>query len=247
MIAENIEVTRFASDTELAVTAASHWLQHLAEQLEDGKRETSNYSVALSGGRITKTFFNALVQQACADPSTGDLLRTIHYYWADERCVPPSDPECNYAIAKQLLFDPLHIPDTHIHRIRGENPEPEAVRNALEDLGTIVPVENGHRVLDMVFLGMGEDGHVASLFPGESQAVMNDPAIYRAVTATKPPPKRITLGYSTIIAARNVWVLASGTGKEAAFQASLQGTGNTPLGRVLRARNRSKVLTDINS
>jgi 6-phosphogluconolactonase len=97
----------------------------------------------------------------------------------------------------------------------------------------------------MIFLGMGEDGHVASLFPGETEDVINNGLVYRAVTAVKPPPRRITLGYAVLAAATEVWVVASGAGKEGALKESLSANGKTPLGRVLRSREDTKILTDI--
>ncbi len=101
-------------------------------------------------------------------------------------------------------------------------------------------------MLDLVFLGMGEDGHVASLFPSEPEVMMQDAAVYRAVfDSPKPPPQRLTLGYPVLAAAREVWVLASGAGKETALKASLGGNGKTPLGRVLSMREGTKLFTDI--
>ena len=92
---------------------------------------------------------------------------------------------------------------------------------------------------------MGEDGHVASLFPGEPEEVMRSQAVYRPVIATKPPPHRITMGYSTIAAARQVWVLASGAGKEKALREALGPGGKTPLVRVLKLRSHTKIFTDV--
>src|SRR5437870_4416455 len=92
---------------------------------------------------------------------------------------------------------------------------------------------------------MGEDGHVASLFPGEPRGALSEPSVYRAVTAVKPPPRRITLGYPAIFAAREVWVLASGAGKEAALRQSLSPTGTTPLAHVIQNRHFTTILTDI--
>jgi 6-phosphogluconolactonase len=99
--------------------------------------------------------------------------------------------------------------------------------------------------LDLIFLGMGEDGHVASLFPGEEDEAISSEAVYRAVTAVKPPPRRMTLGYAAIVAATEVWVVASGAGKEGALKESLSPTGKTPLARVLNRRAQTKILTDI--
>src|SRR5205823_5745312 len=97
-------------------------------------------------------------------------------------------------------------------------------------------------VLDIIFLGMGEDGHVASLFP---PARATSAKIYLPVVASKPPPNRITLGYDPIVTSREVWVLASGAGKEKALRDSLSIGGTTPLAEVIRRRGESKILTDI--
>src|SRR5947208_12536772 len=94
---------------------------------------------------------------------------------------------------------------------------------------------------------MGEDGHVASLFPGESEADLANTAAFRPVTAVKPPPRRLTLGYSAIAAARQVWVLASGAGKEGALRNSLAPHGATPMARVLKLSSQTKIYTDIPS
>ena len=92
---------------------------------------------------------------------------------------------------------------------------------------------------------MGEDGHVASLFPGEPEGVSGNPAVFRSVTAVKPPPKRLTLGYPALAAASQVWVLASGSGKEGALRNSLSPNGSTPLARVIKLRSQTRILTDI--
>ena len=104
---------------------------------------------------------------------------------------------------------------------------------------------NGQPVFDLILLGMGEDGHVASLFPGETADLVSSPEVYRSVVASKPPPNRITLGYATIAEAREVWVLVSGSGKENALRQSLEDTSTTPLGLVIAWRTMTKILTAI--
>jgi len=235
------ELLSYPSDAALAMAAAADWLRQL-----EMRAGNSAYGVALSGGRIAKAFFTDIVRQVKAKPETGkNIFQRVHFFWADERCVPPSDPESNYAIARQLLFEPLGIPEAQIHQLRGEGPEPLALKEAVSDICNVMPVIRGQPVLDMIFLGMGEDGHVASLFPGEPEAVMSDPAVYRAVTAVKPPPRRFTVGYGVIAAATEAWVLVSGAGKERALAESLSPTGKTPLARVLRQRGRTRVVTDV--
>jgi 6-phosphogluconolactonase len=199
--------------------------------------------VALSGGRISRQFFAAVVEWARKERIA---FANVHFFWADERCVPPEDAESNYRVARELLLAPLGIADDHIHRIRGESDPVEAAVAAESEICRIAPLtEDGQPVLNLIFLGMGEDGHVASLFPGEPEAVMTSEAVYRAVTAVKPPPRRITLGYAAIAAARQVWVLASGPDKEGALRNSLDPASQTPLARVIRSRTQTRIFTDI--
>ena len=200
-------------------------------------------SVAVSGGRIAKDFFSSVARMA---QERGQSLAQVHFFWADERCVPPDHSESNYRSAAELLFAPLGLPPQNVHRIRGEDEPESAAREIEAELRRFAPATAaGQPILDLILLGMGEDGHVASLFPGESEVTMNSPAVYRAVTANKPPPRRITLGYAALAAAGEVWVLASGVGKEAALRESLATAGKTPLGRMLGLRRRTKILTDI--
>jgi 6-phosphogluconolactonase len=225
------------SDPNLAETAANRCLR-----LAQGKPPEEFFILALSGGRIARNFLSALSRAAGQTPNA---LRKLHFVWGDERCVPPTDAESNFRIAEELLFKPLNIPASHIHRVRGELAPEEAAAQAASDLMRLAPLsERGLPVIDLVLLGMGEDGHVASLFPGEAVAAVENPAVYRPVVASKPPPRRITLGYAVIAAAREVWVLASGAGKETALRESLREGGVTPLARVLRSRKHTRLFVD---
>jgi len=235
---DKIKVITLPNDVALANIVAHEWIQQLATRPPD----SGNYCVALSGGRIAKTFSSAVANLAKARKLD---FKSVHFFWGDERCVPPTDAESNFAIAQQLIFTPLAIPETQIHRIHGENDPATAAKEAAAELCRLAPSSDKQPVFDMIFLGLGEDGHTASLFPGEPAKSVNDKAVYRPVIGPKPPPRRITLGYQTIAAARLVWVLASGVGKEKALQDSLVADGKTPLGRVLKLRSQTKIYTDI--
>lgn len=234
------ELISFPDNAALAQAAASAWRDELAMATQVGKA----HCVALSGGRITRDFFSAVVEQ---NRARNISLNTVDFFWADERCVPPDDSESNFAGAKILLFGPLNIPEKQIHRIYGEDTPAIAAEKATSEICQIAPSNvAGQPVLDLILLGMGEDGHVASLFPGAAEVSTSNWAVYRAVTnSPKPPPNRITLSYAAIAAARQVWVLASGAGKEAALRESLKPGGNTPLANVLRSREGTRVFTDI--
>jgi 6-phosphogluconolactonase len=235
----NVELLRLASAAELARAAATAWVEELTRR--DAGRD---YTVALPGGRIATAFLAAAVELIRA---RGLSLAGVHFFWADERCVPPSSADSNFALAQAALFQPLAIPAYQIHRLRGEADPQFAVAEAdaelcrLADLGS-----DGMPVMDLVFLGLGEDGHVASLFPNASPAVLAARGPFLHITdSPKPPPQRITVSYPVLFAARQVWVLASGAGKEAALRASLAPNGQTPLGRVLSGRTATRVFTDI--
>jgi 6-phosphogluconolactonase len=236
---KNIDLISFATADELAQAVASAWL----DEIEAANRAGKTHCVALSGGRIARKFFAAVAKRTktCA-VSFGH----VHFFWADERCVPPADPESNFYLAKELLFGPLKIGDAQIHRIHGEDSPAAAAKAASTEISKIVPLnEAGQPVLDIIFLGMGEEGHVASLFTGESNVLILDKVIYRAVkNSPKPPPNRVTLGYTTIAVAKQVWVLVSGTGKEPTLRESLCSKSRTALARVTQFRTRTKIFCD---
>ena len=236
---KNLELISFANADELAQAVASAWLDEIAAANRAGKR----HCVALSGGRIAHKFFAVTVEQARACAVS---FERMHFFWADERCVPPDDAESNFAVARKFLFAPLKIADAQIHRIHGEDSPEAAAKAASTEISKIAPVnEIGQPVLDLIFLGLGEDGHVASLFPGEPDVLILDKATYRAVkNSPKPPQNRVTLNYAAIAAARQVWVLVSGTGKEAALRESLISKGRTPLARVTQFWTRAKIFSD---
>jgi 6-phosphogluconolactonase len=233
-VKKNCEVIQCGSDVEVARTVAERWL---------ARSEGRDRCVALSGGRIARTFFEAVVERA--NPPSNPL-RQVHYFWADERCVPPDDPESNYRLAKNHLLDPLGVEPGRIHRLRGELDPAEGARQGEMELRRRARAEAGAQpMLDLVFLGMGEDGHTASLFPDASEEVVDSSATYCAVIGPKPPPERLTLSYAALAAAREVWVLVSGQGKHRALKDSLLEGARTPLGRVLDLRDNTLVFSDV--
>src|SRR4051812_22895496 len=147
------QLEKFSSPQELATRAAAQWLDQLA------KRGPAAYHAALSGGRIARDFFNSIKERV----NQGQVsLAQVHFFWADERCVPPDDQESNYRLALEQLFRPARIAEQQIHRIRGEEKPEEAAQIASDEIRRVVSLNNaGWPVLEMIFLGMGEDGHVA--------------------------------------------------------------------------------------
>ena len=224
----------FNDSESLTEAAAQRWHEALVQ------RDRRNpFTVALSGGRTPKALYRAFAAKA-----EGVQLDNVHFFWGDERVVPLTDDESNYKLATEPLFQALKIPESQIHRVQTEQGETYAVQQAESEICRVAEMDaSGQPVLDLVFLGMGEDGHVASLFPGDQESIESQ-AVYRAVTGPKPPPRRITLGYRALAAAREVWVLASGEGKKEALKNSLADGGDTPLARVLQSRKNTEIFTD---
>jgi 6-phosphogluconolactonase len=235
----NFELISYASAEALALAAAGAWL----DEIEAANRAGKTHCVALSGGRIAQKFFAATAAQAKARAVS---FARVHFFWADERCLPPTDPESNFKMAHELLFLPLNIAPEKIHRLRGEDSPSAAVKIAEAELCRIAPL-NQHQlpVLDLIFLGLGEDGHIASLFPNSPAKNLDIFVPYLVVAnSPKPPPTRISLGYQAIFAAQNVWILVSGAGKEAALRVSVSPKGGTPLARVIQTRP-VKIFSDL--
>jgi 6-phosphogluconolactonase len=219
------------------------------DEIEAASRAGKAHCVALSGGRIAQKFFAATVERAktrkIGDGGTPSLPINVHFFWADERCVPPTDPESNFKLANELLFAPLKIPASQIHRIRGEDSPQAAVKAAEAEFRRVAGKNAGAPMLDLIILGMGEDGHVASLFPDAPPEILNCASPFLAIeNSPKPPPRRISLSHAAIAAAKQVWVLVSGAGKETALRESLRPGGQTPLARVVQSRSRTKIFSD---
>jgi 6-phosphogluconolactonase len=151
----------------------------LAETMREMSLQNRPVHISLSGGSTPKLLFTVLAQLPYKESINWE---TLHFWWGDERCVTPDDPESNFGEADRLLFKQIAIPRKNIHRIRGEaDPQTEAKRFAAEMVQTI-PHKHGIPSFDWVLLGMGTDGHTASLFP--LQTDFADPAL--AIVAPHP-------------------------------------------------------------
>lgn len=117
--------------------------------------------MALSGGSTPKIVFDVLANAYAEKIPWGQ----VHLYWGDERCVPPTDEQSNFKMTQDHLLSKINIPEKNVHRIKGEaNPRDEAVAYA-ESISQNLPSENGIPKFDLIILGMGDDGHTASIFP----------------------------------------------------------------------------------
>lgn len=203
-----------------------------------------DFALALSGGRIAPVLYGELVRQSEARNSS---LAGADFFWADERCVGVQHEESNYRVARASLLEPLRVPAERIHRMPGDLPPDRGVERMTREWEAWIKRRGpGRGWLDLVVLGVGEDGHVASLFPGNLPADLGSRAPFLSVVGPKPPPQRLTMGYRLLWEARLVMVLVTGTGKEEVVRKTLGGREDTPLGRVLRGRvDRETVLVDV--
>jgi 6-phosphogluconolactonase len=152
-------------------------------------------SIVLTGGSTPGAAYE---RAAALEPDWG----LVTLWWGDERCVPPDDERSNYRLARETLLDRLENPPAEIQRIRGELPPPEAAAELDEALAGVE--------LDLILLGLGPDGHLASLFPGSPQLTVEDRRATSGPAGLEPWVDRVTMTLPTIRAARQIVFLVSG-------------------------------------
>lgn len=199
-----------------------------------GERE--RFTFAVPGGSLAEAFFPRLAQVPF-EWYRSDL------FWVDERAVGAEDPDSNYALARDLWLRPARVPATAVHRMEGERKDLDgAAREYAAELAraTGTPI-----VLDLALLGVGPDGHVASLFPGHPLLGETARAVASLGDAPKPPPRRLTLTLPVLAAARLLVIAAFGDAKAAVMAAALEDPASElPVARALRAARAALVLLD---
>lgn len=201
-MSRNIKI--FPSPIELAESLALE----LIDQIETADTRNSLFTIALSGGNTPKLLFSVLGDKFADSVN----WLNVHFFWVDERCVPPDSNESNFNLASENLFKKLVITPVNIHRIRGENdPERETGRYS-EELNDFTFKRNGLPFLNALLLGLGDDGHTASIFPGDEHLFRSD----RICAATVHPvtgQRRITLTGNVINNAGHIIFLVTGRNK----------------------------------
>jgi 6-phosphogluconolactonase len=194
------------------------------------------FTLALPGGSVATTCFPRLARLAI------DWDR-CEFFWVDERAVPPADPESNYGMARSLWLDAAGVPATRVHRMPADAPDLDAAAARYTDVITGI----AHRPLrlDYVILGVGPDGHVASLFPGHALLSEANRLVAAVHDAPKPPPRRMTLTLPVLCGAGRVVVAAFGRAKAEVMREALMNPGSLlPVALVLRHAERPLVLLD---
>jgi 6-phosphogluconolactonase len=192
-----------------------------AQAAQEAAAARGRFAVALSGGASPQPFYRLLARQQFTQKVP---WRRVHLYWGDERCVPPDDPASNYGLAERLFIRHVPILAENVHRIRGEEGAEraaDAYESALRALAARERPASELPVFDLVLLGLGADGHTASLFP-HSPALEE---VERLAVATEAPDgsPRVTVTFPVIGAARRVWFLVSGADKAGMVAEVLEG------------------------
>ena len=173
--------------------------------------------MALTGGTTPRRAYELLAESV-------EDWSGVEVWFGDERAVPPADPESNFRLVEESLLARAAIPADQVNRVRGELGAEAAAALYAAELRRRLPLAAGRvPVLDVVLLGIGEDGHVASLFPHHPALETRGRACVAVLDAPKPPPERVTLTLDVLQAAREVFVLATGEGKRRAVTAALAG------------------------
>jgi 6-phosphogluconolactonase len=184
----------------------------MTRAIHDALKERGSASIALSGGSSPLDAYRCLAQQPID-------WGKVHIYWVDERAVPPDHERSNYGAAKTALLDKINIPPGNVHRMRGEDPDlaKAAADYEAELRDTVRAKLGGLPALDLVVLGVGDDGHTASLFPGEDTVSITD-RLVAAVPARDGREARLTLTPPMLENARSSTLIVLGKSKHDALE-----------------------------
>ncbi|HUK52191.1 MAG TPA: 6-phosphogluconolactonase [Candidatus Binatia bacterium] len=214
---------------EDAAAVAREGAARFVSLAKDSLAARGAFHVALSGGKTPAALFRRLAE----DDLRGavDWSRT-HLYWSDERTVPPSHPDSNYGMAERELIARVSIPSQNVHRMEAERADLDRAAQEYEALlrKNLPAGPGGFPCLDLIYLGMGPDGHTASLFPGSSGLKETVRAViaHDVIPPNFPPSKRMTFTFPMLNAARAVLFLITGADKKDRLREVLEGTHTPP-------------------
>jgi len=214
-------------DLQAVATAAA---ERLAARLVDAQKERGTASLVLTGGGLGTATLRTL--RALPGRLAVDWSR-VEIWWSDERYLPAGDPDRNETQAREALLDHVDLDPDRVHPMpAADGPDGKDVDAAAARYATALSAAAPHGVgipaFDVLLLGMGHEGHVGSIFP-ETPATYDDRPVIGVHGCPKPPPTRITLGFTAMTAAREVWLLVAGTEKASAVAMALSGAGQVAL------------------
>ncbi len=214
-----------------AEAVAERAAREIAQHIERAREERGVAHLVLSGGTTPERSYE-LLADALED------WQGVEVWFADERCVGPEHEESNYRMAREKLLERVPVPAERVHRMEGELGPELGAESYAQALRKGVPFEEGLPVLDVIVLGIGPDGHVASLFPDAPTLQAGEQAVCLGVhNSPKPPPERITLSLAVLRAARRCLLLATTAGKAQAIAGALgEPTPHVPSSLLRRER-----------
>jgi len=213
----NAELYVFASTQELGEAAATHVARLSAESIA----ERGRFTVALSGGSLPKLLCPPLTSEPLGSQIDWPAW---HVFWADERLVPLNHADSNFRLAREYLFDQVNIPVAQVYPV-DDSFDPPVTADAYQAVLSQVfePSPGQPPRFDLILLGMGEDGHTASLFPHHRLLDESNRWVAALTDSPKPPPERITLTLPVLNNARNVAFISAGSSKAGVLARVLQG------------------------
>ena len=215
-MSSSAEIRTLTTPQELFAAAAEEVIQAANEAV--GAR--GKFTISLSGGSTPKALYNLLATNA----RTALPWDQMYFFWGDERHVPPTDPDSNYRMVNEALLSKVAVPPANVFRIEAENPDASAAAAAYEQtLRKFFELDaTGAPRFDLILLGMGPDGHTASLFPG-TEGLKEKSRLVIANWVEKLKTHRLSFTLPVLNAGRCVAFLVSGTDKAPALKAVLEG------------------------
>jgi len=210
-----LELKVLADPAEVAATVAERFVQRIAAAQARGEEP----HVALTGGTIAHTLHQQIALRA---PESGIDWTRVVFWWGDERYAAPDSTDRNALDAREVFLEVVGATQVHEVPSTQDAPDVEAAATAYSDLLRGAGAEE----FDLVMLGMGPDGHVASLFPGFPQVDVDDRIAVPVTGSPKPPPERVSLTFPALNRTRAVWFLVTGDGKADAVWRALADDGD---------------------
>ncbi len=210
-----MQIALYADSDTLSRDAA----QYIVRLANESVVSHGRFTIALSGGTTPRKLYGMLGDEPYRSQIDWAL---VDIFWSDERCVPPDSEDSNYLLAQQVLLNKIPISAAQIHRMPADEPDRDAASQVYTDEMRRVFATNGIPSFDLIQLGMGPEGHTASLFPHQA-SLHEQQRLVMPVSVPKPPPPRLTFTPPLLNAAHNILFLVTGADKADAVQAVLEG------------------------
>lgn len=211
-----MHVAIYPDSNTLSHEAAQHVVRLATEAIANHGR----FTIALSGGSTPKALYSLLGNEPYRSQIDWAL---VEIFWSDERCVPPDSSDSNYQLAQEVLLSNVPIAANQVHRMPADKPDRDAASQEYTQEMQRIFGTDGIPSFDLLQLGMGPEGHTASLFPHQA-SLHEQQRLVMPVNVPKPPPPRLTFTPPLLNAARHVLFLVTGSEKADALQAVLEGS-----------------------